>query len=93
MFNWLYEILIVISFSKRTVWAIITGILFFLIINIWGDHAAANFELPGLYAGFSDLIKHKIISKYDKLAWSALISFLVLAVKLYRKDKKRIFYN
>lgn len=90
MLNWLYEILIVLAFSKKTLWAIMLGLLFFVGINFLGSHVQSNFELHGPYAGLTDMIKHKIANKYDKIAWAALISFWMLAVKLYIKDRRKI---
>lgn len=85
------EILIVISYSGRTQAAIFLGLIGFIIINLVGDYYLANFQLTGYMAPLTDVIKGKLLHRYDKAAWAVLISFWWLAVKFYRKDKKRIF--
>ena len=38
----------------------------------------------------ADVIREKIIHRYDKAAWLALGSFWLLAFKCYKKDRKRL---
>jgi hypothetical protein len=87
--NWLLETIAVIALSKRTQWAIIFGCLFFIGINLMGIYVLSNFELHGPAAGLTEVIKQKLASRYDKIAWGALFSFLGLAFKFYRKDKNK----
>ncbi len=87
--NWLVEILYILAQSKRTQWAIILGVIFFFGIHLYGEHALANLEARGGISGLKDILIHKIAKRYDKLAWFTLISFWILAFKLYQKDKKR----
>lgn len=89
--NWLLEILTVLTFSKRTLWAIIFGCLFFIGINILGGYMLSGFELHGPAAGFTNFVKQQLAEKYDKAAWGALFSFWALAFNFYRKDKKRFW--
>lgn len=89
--NWLIEFVYVLALSKRTQWAIILGIVFFIGINLLGQHMLRNFELHGSAKSIQDVIIHKMAKKYDKAAFVALIPFLVLAYKLYQKDKKRFW--
>lgn len=89
--NWLIEILSVLALSKRTQWAILLGCIFFIGIQLLGNHMLANFELHGPAKGLSDVIAQQIAKKYDKIAFGALFSFWFLAYKLYKKDKKRFW--
>ncbi len=89
--NWLLEILSVIALSRRTQWAIILGCLFFIGINLLGNHLLSDFELHGPAAGLSDAIKQKLAKRYDRAAWFALVSFWALALKFYRKDRNKFW--
>jgi len=89
--NWLIEFIYILASSKRTQWAIMLGIVFFIGINLLGQHMLSNFELHDSAKGIQDVIIHKMAKKYDKAAFVVLISFWVLAYKLYQKDKKRFW--
>ncbi|MAX55996.1 MAG: hypothetical protein CL537_10895 [Alcanivoracaceae bacterium] len=89
--NWLIEFLYVLAISKRTQWAIILGVVFFVGINLLGHYMVANFELHGPAKGLQEVIAQKFAHKYDKAAFIALLSFLFLAYKCYKKDKKRLW--
>lgn len=89
--NWLSEFLYVLALSKKTQWALILGIVFFVGIHLLGLHVLSNFELQGQYANIQNVIVSKLAKKYDKAAWLTLISFIVLAYKCYKKDKKRFW--
>jgi len=50
-----------------------------------------DFQLTGYLAPMSDMLKEKLICKYDRAALGCLGSFWMLAIKQYRKDKKRFY--
>jgi len=89
MKDYFTEILMVIAYSGRTQAAIILGIIGFIVINLVGDYYLANFQLSGHLSGLTEIFKEKIAHRYDKAAWAALFSCWWLAVKFYRKDRKR----
>lgn len=91
MKEWFLECLMIIAYSKRTQWAFVLGILGFVAIHIWGDYQMQNFQLSGPLASYTELIKDKLLRRYDKVALGCLISFWALAVKLYFRDKKRFY--
>lgn len=91
MRDWISELLWVLLYSKKTQYAILIGIFGFLTINLVGDYMLRDFHLTGILAPLSDLVKDKLMGKYDKVALCCLFSFLMLAIKLYRKDKRRLF--
>jgi len=86
------EILIVIAYSGRTQAAIILGMIGFLIISLVGDYYLTNFELSGTMSAFTDVIKEKLLRRYDKAAWGVLLGFWWMAFKFYHKDKRK-FWN
>ena len=85
------ELLLVLFYSKKTQYAILIGIFGYLAINLVGDYMLRDFHLTGLLAPLNDLVKDKLIGKYDKAALCCLCSFWMLAIKLYIKDKRRLF--
>jgi len=88
---WFSEFLIILCFSKKTQYAIIIGLLGYLTINLVGIYMLRDFQLTGYLAPMSDMVKEKLICKYDNAALCCLGSFCMLAIKQYRKDKKRFY--
>jgi len=91
MNHWISEFLLILCFSKRTQYAIVIGLLGYLIINLVGIYMLRDFQLTGYLAPMSDMLKEKLICKYDRAALGCLGSFWMLAIKQYRKDKKRFY--
>lgn len=85
------EILYVIAMSKKTQWAIILGVVFFIGISLAGSYLTSNLQFSGPLKGLEDAVAGKLLKRYDKVALLALISFWVLAFKCYRRDKKRLW--
>lgn len=86
----LEEFLIVLAYSTKTQLVVIIGMAFFVGTMVAGDYFTRHLELHGVLAPLTDVVREKIAHKYDKVAWAALISFLFLAVKSYKKDRKRL---
>ncbi len=85
------EILYVIAMSKKTQWAIILGIVFFIGISLVGSHLTSNLQFSGPLKGLEEAVAGKLLKRYEKVALLALISFWVLAFKCYHRDKKRFW--
>ena len=85
--NFLIEFFYVLAMSKKTQWALILGLVLHFSITLLGDHMMANFELQGSMKALEELIANKFLRKYDKIALFTLVSFWVLAIKFYIKDK------
>lgn len=49
-----------------------------------------NFQLHGFLQPIGEVIRDKLLRRYDKLALLTLVSFFLLAVKTYNTDKKRL---
>jgi hypothetical protein len=88
--NFLIEFFYVLALSKKTQWALILGVVLHFAITLLGEHMVANFELQGSMKALEEVISNKFLRKYDKIALFSLVSFWVLAVKFYIKDKKRL---
>lgn len=91
MKDWFLEFLTILSLSRKTQYAIIIGMIGYVAISLIGSYMLRDFQLTGFYAPFNDLVKDKLIGKYDNAALGCLASFWLLAIKLYRKDKKRFY--
>jgi hypothetical protein len=89
--DWFSEFLVILCHSKRTQLVVLLGVFGFVAIHLWGDYQLSNFELSGHMGPIGEVIKEKILRRYDKVALGCLISFFLLAIKLYRKDKKRLY--
>lgn len=86
----LAEASVVLCYSTRTQLAIIGGAAFFLGILLAGQSLVGGLELHGPLAPLTDVIRERLMHRYDKAAWIALVSFWLMAIKFYRKDRKRL---
>ena len=91
MKDWLMELLVVIAHSSKLQAIIWIGCLGFIGIHLFGQYAVGNIELEGFLAPMTETIRTKFAHKYDKIALVWLASFGILAVKAYRKERKRLF--
>lgn len=87
---WFEEILIVLAYSTRTQIAILLGVISFIAILIYGHFAVDSFQLTGVLAPLTDVIKPYYAHRFEATAFGALFSFLSLAFKLFMRDRKRI---
>lgn len=88
--NWVIKFLYVFSLSKKTHWAFTFGVVIYFGVLVLGNYAVNGLELTGHLKPLEDVIRDKLLYRYDKFALVALISFLVLAVKNFIKDWKRL---
>jgi len=88
MKDYFTDILIIIAYSGRTQAAIILGLVGFVVINFVGYYYLADFKLSGYMTPLTEVIKEKLLHRYDKAAWGVLIGFWWTAFKFYQKDKK-----
>ncbi|ELB2152607.1 hypothetical protein QNS29_004808 [Vibrio parahaemolyticus] len=89
--NFVYELLYVLSLSKRTQLALIFGVVFHFVILLVGKYYIAEIEFQGVMKPLEEAMVGKLLHKYDKVALFALASFWGLAFKCYRKDRKRLY--
>lgn len=88
----LEEFLVVLAYSTKTQLAVIFGLAFFVGTMVAGDYFIGHLEIHGILAPLTDVVREKIVHRYDKVAWAILVSFLFLAVKCYKKDRKRLLH-
>lgn len=86
----LEEFLIVLAYSTKTQLAVIFGLAFFVGTLMAGDYFASHMELHGPLAPLTEMFQEQIAHRYDKVAWASLGGFLLLAVRCYKKDRKRL---
>ena len=89
MQNWMVEVVYVFLASKRTQFAFIMGVFFYLFFSLLGRYLLENFELHGALKGIEEVIIENFLRRYDKVAFSSLITLWILAVRFYIKDRNR----
>lgn len=90
MSDWFDEIWMVLCHSSRTQLAIAFGLFLFVGVMLMGPVLVGSLELLGPLTALTDIVRDKLMHRYDKAAWVALASFGLLAVKTYRKDRRRL---
>ena len=85
------EFLTVLSYSRRTQFVLVLGVVFFAGFMLGGAYMVSNLELKSVSGSLADVIRDRLLHRYDKAAWFCLISSLFAAVGYYRKDRKRWF--
>ncbi len=90
MRDWLAEMWVVLCYSTRTQLALAFGMAFFVGILLMGDVLVGRFELHGPLAPLTEAIRDALMHRYDKAAWTALGGFLLVAIKTYRKHRRRL---
>lgn len=90
---WFEEFIIVLAYSGRTQLAIFFGVMFFFSTLILGDLFSSSLVPHGVLAPLADSIRPIILHRYEHAAWGILLGFLLLAVKCYRKDRKRLLHS
>ncbi|WP_316347332.1 hypothetical protein [Desulfuromonas acetoxidans] len=86
-----WEFIAVIAFSQRTQWALLLGVVGFILFKFLSQHVLDDFELTGSMSLLAEPIKEWIDQRYGKAALTCLLSSWALAYKFYQKDKKRFY--
>jgi energy-coupling factor transporter transmembrane protein EcfT len=86
----LEEFLVVFSNSWRAQLLLALGILMFFALQIGGAWYIHSIDLGSLSDPFADVIREKLLHRYDKAAWVILFSCVAGAVRAYLKDRKRL---
>lgn len=84
------EMWLVFCYSTKTQLALVLVAIFSIGILLMGQWLVGGFQLTGPLAPLTDTLRDEFIHKYGKVAWSALVGFLLLAAKSYRNDRRRI---
>lgn len=91
MENWIDEFLLITTQSKKIVVVAVLGGVFFIGIHLIGHFSLIDFQLHGPLTGIKEVLKEILFERYSATAFFALISFWSLAIKLYLKERKRLF--
>ncbi|BCE03457.1 hypothetical protein [Marinicellulosiphila megalodicopiae] len=83
------DIFIIFMNAHKSHFLIFMGVFLFIVINIIGRFMLSDFELSGYYQPLGEVIREKLLSRYDKLAWIALLGFFILAFKAFMKDWRK----
>lgn len=85
------EFLLILAYSAKTQIALALGIVAFVGLQLLGVLLVGDFAFHGVLAPMTDTVRGMLLDKYEKLAWLALGTSLWVAVKLYRRDRNRLF--
>lgn len=86
----LLEVLVVLGHSTRAQLAIVLGVAFFVGFMVAGHLLVDRLELPGPLSAVSHVLREHLMQRYDKAAWAALGGFAWVAIKAYRRDRRRL---
>lgn len=86
----LEEAWVVFRYSTKTQLAIAFGVISFVSILLLGEVLVGGVEFHGAFTPLTDVFKAKLMHRYQQVAWVALGSFALLALKTYRKDRRRL---
>lgn len=84
------EFIVVFSHSWRTQFLLALGIVLFFVLQIGGAWYIGHTDLGSLPGPFADVIREKLLHRYDKAAWVIFFSCVAGAVRAYLKDRKRL---
>lgn len=90
MRDWFEEVWFVLCRSGKMQLALLLGVVFFVGFQLLGSSVVSGLELHGPAAPVADSVRERLGSRVDKLAYIALVSFLVVAYRAYRKDRRRL---
>jgi hypothetical protein len=89
MLVWIEEFLAVLAYSKRTQLAILLGVASFVSILTAAEYFVGRVNFHGALAPLTNVAREALLGRYEKAAWASLGAFMLLAIKGYRKDRKK----
>ena len=87
----LEDILIVLSYSIRTQFTLLIGIICSGSIWLYGSFLVESMVFTGPLSAIAPILKPILLHRYEVAALVTLISFAGLALKQYLKDYQRMF--
>lgn len=90
MTGMLGEFLFVLSYSRRTQLALWLGLISFTAIMIVGHYMVSGLNFQGVLAPLTEVVREALLNRYEKAAVSVLAGFMLLAVRAYFRDRKRL---
>lgn len=93
MLEWFEEFLVILAHSKRTQLAILLGVTSFISILAAGEYLVGRVNIHGALAPLTDVVREALLGRYEKAAWACLGASMLLAIKGYRKDRKKLLMS
>jgi hypothetical protein len=93
MLEWFEEFLVIVTHSKRTQLAIFLGLTSFISILAAGEYFVGRVNIQGALSPLTDVVREALLGRYEKAAWASLGAFMLLAIKGYRKDRKKLLMS
>ncbi|AOT07846.1 hypothetical protein [Pseudoalteromonas luteoviolacea] len=79
----------VFSRLKPVLFILIIGIAIYFGIHYIGESLVVHMDSLESHNHISEVLTNKLLRKYDKLAFGALIAFVFIAIKRFWKDSRR----
>ena len=93
MKNLIEEATLIFLCSKRMQYSLIAGVISFITISLLGEWIVSGIQLQGMFSPLTEVIQTKVHHRYEQVAFGSMVSFFLLAIRFYQKDKKRIWYQ
>lgn len=84
------ELLAVLAHSRRTQAALILGGLSFIASLAVGAYMVGGLNFHGALEPLTGPIREVVARRYERLAWGSLGGFMLLAIRFYIKDHRRL---
>lgn len=91
MSDWIAEFLVVLSSSTRTQVALLFAVIAPLSLLMLGMSQVGQIEFHGPLALLTDPVRELLMHRYDKAAWLTFGSFLLAALKFYKRDSRNYY--
>lgn len=91
MHEWMLEFLMVLSRSTMTQVALLLAITAPLGLYLLGLSQVGQIEFHGPLALLTAPVRELLMLRYDKAAWLAFGTFLLAALKFYKRDRRRYY--
>lgn len=91
MKDWLYEVLNVISYSKRAPCLLLAGSVLAVAALLLGGILGNSYTVPSAYPELGQVVVSYISERSDKVAGGFMLSAIIAACWQYQRDKARYY--
>ena len=88
--NILLEITYVLQHSKRTLFFLLMAIFAPILFLLLGSHMVDQVVFSGALVGLQEVLREKLLHRYDKAAVLAFVTMTGAAIASYRKAYNRL---
>lgn len=85
------ELFTVLAYSRRTQLVLVLGCLSFIASFALGAYMVGNLNFHGALEPLTGSVREVVARRYERLAWVSLGGFMLLAVRFYIKDHRRLY--